>query len=396
MAFHFENFTLDPGRRELRRADALVAVEPQVFDLIDYLVRRREHVVSKDDLLDAVWNGRVVSESTLTSRINAARRALGDSGEEQRLIRTVARKGFRFVGEVREDAPARTASPAPKQEITFCRTSDGVAIAVSACGHGPPLVKVGTWLTHVEHDWHTPVWRPFYTHLSERFRLIHYDPRGCGLSDLDPAEISFEGFVRDLAAVVDACGLERFSLLCFSQGAAVGCAYAAANPGRVLRMVLSGGFPLGWRKRGNAAEIATREALVTLIEHGWGQDNPAFRRVFNTQLWPDLTSDQMKAFDELQRYSATPQSAVRIQTATASIDVLDLLPAVTAPTLVLHSRHDGSIPREMGLMLARGIPGARFVEIDSRNHIPMPHEPVWPRYIEEVSSFLTQPDDAPV
>ncbi len=387
---------LDPDRRELQRAGTPVAVAPQVFDLIAYLLREREHVVTKDDLLDTIWNGRIVSESTLTSRINAARRALGDSGEEQRLIRTIARKGFRFVGEVREAASShRSGAPAvspPRQAVTFCKSADGVSIAIGAAGSGPPVVKVGTWLTHVEHDWRTPVWGPLYAHLARQFRLIHYDPRGCGLSDRDPAEISFESFIRDLEAVVDACGLDRFSLLCFSQGAAVGVAFAARHPERVSRLVTCGGYPLGWRKRGSEPEIARREAMVTLIRHGWGQDSPAFRQVFNMRLWPDLTADQARAFDELQRHSATPESAIRLQSANGHIDIVDLLPKVAAPTLVMHSRGDGSIPLELGLMLARGIPHARFVEIDSRNHVPMPDEPAWPRFLEEISTFLAGTD----
>jgi DNA-binding winged helix-turn-helix (wHTH) protein/pimeloyl-ACP methyl ester carboxylesterase len=387
MTFHFEDFALDPDRRELRRGGLVIETEPQVFDLICHLVRERARVVTKDELLDAIWNGRIVSESTLTTRINAARRALGDSGNAQRLIRTILRKGFRFVGEVRAAVQPADKPAAPKQEITFCRSSDGVSLAISTCGDGPPVVKVGTWLTHVERDWRTPVWGPLYARVAQQFRLIHYDPRGC--VELNAAEISFEGFVRDLESVVDSCRLERFSLLCFSQGAAVGAAFAARHPGRIERIVMSGGFPLGWRKRGNPAEIATREAMVTLIQHGWGQDNPAFRRIFNTRMWPDLTPEQMAAFDELQRCAATPESAARIQLVTAEIDVVGLLPQLAAPTLVIHSRDDGSIPREMGLLLAREIPAARFLELDSRNHIPMPHEPVWERYIDEMCAFLS-------
>lgn len=371
-----------------------MAVEPRVFDLIAYLVQERARVVSKDEILDAVWAGRIVSESTLTSRINAARRALGDSGEAQSLIRTVPRKGFRFVGEV-DDPATPSAPPSPGAQatfphaprVTFCRSADGVNIAISTCGDGPPLVKVGTWLTHVEHDWHTSVWGPLYRHLAERFKLVHYDPRGCGLSDQEPQNMSFEGFVHDLEAVVDAAGLEQFALLCFSQGASVGIAYAVRHPERVSRVVVAGGFPLGWRKRGSAAEIATREAMMTLIRHGWGQDNPAFRQVFTTRFWPDLRPEHIEAFDALQRYSATPEGAVRIQDVTGDSDVTGLLPQVTVPTLVIHSRDDGAVPREMGLLMARGIPGARFVEMQTRNHTPMPHEPEWPRYLDEICSF---------
>src|SRR5262249_34559508 len=153
------------SRRELRHGSGLVAVEPQVFDLLVYLVQNRDRVVSKDDLLDAVWGGRIVSESTLTSRINAARRAVGDSGEQQTLIRTIARKGLRLAGTGREpDAPDAIETDAPpatgglRQKIHFCPAPDGVRIAYAEVGHGPPLVKTANWLNHLEYDWQSPVW----------------------------------------------------------------------------------------------------------------------------------------------------------------------------------------------------------------------------------------------
>jgi len=187
---------------------------------------------------------------------------------------------------------------------------------------------------------------------------------------------------------VDSLRLERFALFGTSQGAAVSIAYAARHPERVTRLILSGGYPLGWRRRGSAREIATREAMLTLIEQGWGHDNPAFRQVFTARLWPDTTAEQLRSFDELQRLSASPENAVRVQRAVGDIDVTELLPHVDVPTLVLHSRGDATVPRELGLMLAQGIPGARFIEIDSRNHFPLPHEPSWVRYIEEILRFL--------
>jgi pimeloyl-ACP methyl ester carboxylesterase len=228
--------------------------------------------------------------------------------------------------------------------------------------------------------------------LAERFQLVRYDPRGCGLSDRQVTDISFDGFVRDLKTVVDWLHIERFALFGTSQGAAVSVAYAAHHPDRVSHLILSGGFPVGWRRRGGNAEIATREALLTLIEQGWGNDNPAFRQIFTTRLWPDVTADQARSLDELQRLSASPENAARVQRAVGDIDVRPLLKSITAPTLVLHCRGDATVPREQGLMLAHGIPNARYVELDSRNHLPLSHEPAWQDYVAEITSFLGSSD----
>jgi len=399
----FGGYELDQERRELRFQDAPVHVEPQVFDLLLYLVANRDRVVSKDEMVEAIWGGRIVSDVTLNSRINAARRAIGDNGKTQGLIRTVPRRGFRFVAQINERTttpgaavdippgarPTPTGLPStPAQQVRFCRSADGVNLAVATCGEGFPVVRTGTWLTHIRHDWESPVWAPSFRRLAEKLCLVRYDPRGCGLSDRQVPDISFDGFVRDLEAVVDCLRLDRFALFGTSQGAAVSITYAARHPDRVTHLVLSGGFPLGWRRRGSAAEIATREAMATLIEQGWGHDNPAFRQVFTARLWPDATADQVRSFDELQRQSASPENAVRVQRAVGDIDVMALLPQIRVPTLVLHSRGDATVPRELGLMLAKGIPNARFVEIESRNHFPLSHEPSWEGYIEEILGFL--------
>jgi pimeloyl-ACP methyl ester carboxylesterase/DNA-binding winged helix-turn-helix (wHTH) protein len=378
----------------------LVHVQPQVFDLLVYLIIHRDRVVSRDEMVEAVWEGRSVSDVTLNSRVNSARHAIGDDGKGQALIRTVPRRGFRFVGasSVAAETPkgeipleTGTKSVAPSQDITFCHSSDGVSLAVATCGSGFPIVKTGTWLTHVQHDWDSPIWSPLFNRLAERFRVVRYDPRGCGLSDRHTALISFEGFVRDLEAVADVLRLERFALFGISQGAAVSIAYAARNPDRVSHLVLSGGFALGWQRRGSDAEIATRAALLTLIANGWGQDNPAFRQVFTARLWPDTTAQQLRSFDELQRLSASRENAEQIQRVVGDIDVTSLLPVIKAPTLVLHSRGDATVPRELGLMLAQQIPGARFVELDSRNHFPLSHEATWQTYVDEIVSFVGKP-----
>ena len=391
MRFGFGDCEIDCDRRELRRSGTTVHVEPQVFDVLVHLVRHRDRVVTKDELIEAVWDGRSVSDDALTSRISAARRALGDTGTQQRLIRTIPRRGFRFIADVRRDGAEALGS----QDVTFCRTGDGVHLAVATAGRGTPLVKAANWLNHIEFDWRSPVWSPLFSRLAGEWQLVRYDERGTGLSDRDVAEFSFEGFVRDLEAVVDALGLERFALLGISQGAPVSIAYAVKHPERVSRLVLCGGFARGWRRRGNPAEVARAEASVTLIREGWGQDNPAARQMFTSLIVPDATSEEMRWFNELERMTASADTAIRLLHVLGDIDVSECLARVTVPTLVVHSRADARVPFEHGLLLARAIPGARFVALESKNHIILSHEPAWARFIEEVCGFLKE-DDPPI
>jgi len=399
LQFFFSDHVLDTDRRELRRGPELIALEPQVFDVLVYLLENRDRVVSKDDLLQAVWGGRIVSESTLTSRINAARKAIGDSGEQQSLIRTFARKGVRFIGSVtettkpagaRKDATSKAAQPPPglRQEIHFCTAPDGVRIAYAAVGQGPPLVKSANWLNHLEYDWHSPIWSHLLQALAAEHRLIRHDARGNGLSDWQVDDISFEASVRDLECVVAAAGLDRFPLFGISQGCAISIAYAVRHPERVTRLVLYGGFARGRRKRGSPKEIEQADALMTLMREGWGQENPAFRQIFTSLFIPGGTAEQMQWFNDLQRITTSPENAVRIRRSLDDIDVSDLLPRVKAPTLVLHCRNDAMQPFDEGRRLAAGIPGARFVALEGRNHLVLESEPAWHRLLDEIRNFL--------
>jgi pimeloyl-ACP methyl ester carboxylesterase len=353
-------------------------------------------VVSKDDLLEAIWGGRIVSESTLTSRINAARRAVGDSGEQQALIRTIARKGIRFVGAVSEAKPtgtsANTAQQAPssslRQDIHFCTAPDGTRIAYAEVGRGLPLVKTANWLSHLEYDWQSPVWKHLLHALAANHRLIRYDARGNGLSDWEVDDISLDAFVHDLESVVEATGLQRFDLLGISQGCAVSIAYAIRHPERVRQLVLYGGFARGKRRRGSSRDLEQSDALLTLMRQGWGQENPAFRQIFTSLFIPGGTAEQMQWFNDLQRITTSPENAVRIRQAVDNIDVSELLPQVKAPALVLHCRNDAVHPFDEGRRLAAGIPGARFVALEGSNHVILESDPAWPRFIEEISNFL--------
>lgn len=274
-----------------------------------------------------------------------------------------------------------------RQEIRFCTTDDGVKIAYAISGSGPPLIKAANWLNHLEYDWESPVWRHMVRELSEHFTLIRYDERGNGLSDWEVDEISFESFVRDLEAVVDSAGIERFSLLGISQGCPVSIAYAVRHPERVQRLVLHGGYAVGPLSR-SEEEKEQRQALLTLARQGWGKENPAFRQVFASFYLPDATREEQEAWSELQRVATPVENALRILETTGKIDVRNLLGKVQAPTLVLHSKGEEPIPVRCAEEIAAGISHARLVTLDTRNHLVMETEPSWPAFITEIKRFL--------
>jgi pimeloyl-ACP methyl ester carboxylesterase/DNA-binding CsgD family transcriptional regulator len=276
------------------------------------------------------------------------------------------------------------------QEIRFCVAPDGVRLAWARHGSGPPIVKAGNWLTHVEFDWRSPVWRHWLEGLGERHTFVRYDERGCGLSDRAPGEFSLDRWVADLESVVDAAGLDRFVLLGISQGAATAVAYAARHPERVERLVLYGGYARGRLRRGEG-ERRRHEALVTVIRAGWADPDPTFRHLFTMLFLPEGSQEQMAWYDELQRQSASPETAVRLYQARAAVDVRELVPRVTVDALVAHARDDRVVPFEEGRILASLLPRARLLPLESCNHILLPDEPAWRRFLAEFHAFLAQP-----
>lgn len=295
---------------------------------------------------------------------------------------------LRQRGQADAPAPADVERGLPLQQIRFCTARDGTGLAYSMLGDGPPLVKTANWLNHLEHDWDSPVWHHWIRHFGTYRTLVRYDERGNGLSDWNTADISFEAFVDDLACVVDAARLDRFDLLGISQGCSVAIAYAVRNPERVRRLILYGGYAIGWKVRGSSEEVEMREAMITLTRTGWGRNNPAFRQLFSSLFFPDALPAEVEWFNDLQRLSASPENAVRLQRAFGMIDVKNYLDQVRAPTLVLHSNQDAVVPFACGRTLAATIPDARFVQLESRNHLLLEHEPAWPKAAEAIRSFL--------
>jgi pimeloyl-ACP methyl ester carboxylesterase/DNA-binding winged helix-turn-helix (wHTH) protein len=400
LQYRFDEYVVDTDRVEIRHGGTLISVEPQVFDLLIYLIAHRDRVVSRDEILDQIWHGRFVSLSTLTTRINAARIAIGDSGRQQNKIKTLSRKGYRFVAESVEEIPhelvqesanhasASVSEHGLHQQIKFCQSADGVNIAYARVGQGQPVIKAGNWLNHLEYDWESPVWSHLLKWFANHAELIRYDARGNGLSDWNVDDISFDAFVRDLEAVVDASGVNKCVLFGASQGCAVCIAYAVRHPERVSKLILYGGFARGRLIRGNHEDVAQIEAMLTLMRTGWGKENPAFRQMFTSLFVPEGTPEQMQWFNELQRVTTSPENAVRIRRVSDAMDIRELLPLVKVPTLVLHCRDDAVQPFEEGRYIGSSIAGAQFVGLEGRNHLILESDPAWHRFQEEVAAFL--------
>jgi class 3 adenylate cyclase/pimeloyl-ACP methyl ester carboxylesterase len=274
-----------------------------------------------------------------------------------------------------------------RQEVRYCRAPDGVRLAYAISGNGPPLVKTANWLNHLEYDWESPVWRDLLHGFASRYKFVRYDARGSGLSDWDVPELSLDKWVSDLETVVDAAGIERFPLFGLSQGCAISIAYAARHPERVSHLVLLGGYLVGAAKR-SAEMRERRKAIQTLIGMDWGADSPALRQMLTMHLVPDASKEQIDSLNELQRRTTSSECAARYFGAVGEIDVSELAPKITAPTLVMHARGDLQVPIDAGREVAARIPGARFVALQSNNHVLLGDEPAAERFFEELALFL--------
>ena len=391
-AYHFGPFYLDVRERRLSRGDEVIPLRLKVFDTLLVLVENAGRLVTKQEILDTVWPATAVEENNLNHNVSVLRKALGEKATGQQYIETVPRVGYRFVAPVDAAEPQTTASVASvaktRQEIRYCTTSDGVRLAYATAGSGPPLVKASNWLTHLDFEWGSPIWRHWYTALSLHHQLVRYDERGNGMSQRDVPDVNFDTWVRDLETVVDAAGLDRFPLLGISRGGPIAIAYAVKHPERVTHLVLYGAFAAGRKHDGTPQELEARRALASLLRLGWGLNNPAFCKTFTCRFIPEATREHEQWLDELQRVSTSPENAARLMERDDDIDVRPLLSQVKTPTLVLHCDRDRAVLPEKGRLLAAGIPGARYVSLPSANHLMLEEEPAWLLFLEELGLFL--------
>ena len=391
MRYSFSNCVLDADRHLLIRDGKQINVEPQVFDLLHLLVRNAGVLVTRDQIIEEVWGGRIVSESSISARTNAARKAVGDNGKEQSIVKTVPRRGLQLRTPVTldgEEKPTAASAPIDRQRVRFATSHDGTKIAYATSGSGPKILRAGHFLTHLEMDWNSVIWRPYLDALGRDHTLIRYDQRGTGLSDPVLCSQDLENHVADLEAVADAAELERFPLVALSQGVPVAVRFAAKYPERVSGLVLYGGYTEGRALRDGGQSSEAADAMLTLMREGWGKPESAFMGAFTSLFCPGASQEQLADLVNMQLASTLPENAGRIRMAIDRFTVVDQLENIHVPTLVIHSRNDSVHPLSEGHKLASNIPNAELVVLESANHILLPGEPAWSEWARETLEFL--------
>lgn len=396
MRFQFGHFLLDVAERRLTSAGKPVPLRAKVFDTLVMLVENHGRLVRKQELISRIWPDSIVEENNLDHNISQLRRALADGSNGDIFIETVPRQGYRFIAAVQPVAAGPAlhsllSLPQPEgvseQEILFFTTSDEVRLAYTIGGSGPPLVRAVDWLNHLDFEWKNPFRRQWFAHIMRHHTFLRYDQRGSGLSDWNVRDFSFERSLEDFEELIEHVGFEHFAIIGSCQGGPIGTAYAAKHPERVTKLILYGAFARGWPAP-DSMITEQFQAMLTLIRFGWGKDNPAFRQLWTTLFRPDASAAEIEWMNEFQRVTSSPENAACMLAEFPKINIMDLLPKVCCPTLVVHSKEDAVVPAQEGSLIASRIRGARFVELPSRSHEVVPGEPAWQTLVNEVSTFL--------
>jgi len=292
-------------------------------------------------------------------------------------------------------AKPRARDAARNQHIRFCTTPDKARLAYAVSGDGPPLVMSATWVTHLEHQWQSLAWRPWLDAFTREHKVLRYDSRGCGLSDRDIGDISFETWIRDFECVIDAAGFRRFALVGTCWGGPIALEYAARHPERVSHLVLYGTYARGRLRRTDLEkEVEKGQVMLDLTRLGWGQDNHAFVQVWANQFQPGGSMEHVRSWCKQQRAATSAETAAKLLDIGWRVDVRDTARRVKCPVLIVHPERDRVVPIEEGRLLASLVPDGRFVQLDSENHMPLADEPAWQRLIDEIRSFLAEPAGA--
>ncbi|MCE8537500.1 alpha/beta hydrolase [Ruegeria pomeroyi] len=391
MRYVFRDCVLDTGRHVLMRGDAPVAVEPQVFDLLHLLARNAGQLVTRDEILAEVWNGRIVSESAISARIAAARKAVGDDGKAQRVIRTIARRGLQMVTEVTErtdeTAPVATGDRTDEPRIRYIILPTGHSMAYSVSGAGPPVILLGQTRSDIAAEWRLPFERHRFEALSRQNALIRFDAIGSGQSDPRSDRSTIDEQAEDVLCLADALGLDRFALYSQSGGCAQGLYIAAHHPERVTRLAMMGAYAEGRAVRDNA-DGKEAEPLQAMLQTARSRSDSTFFEAFLLAYQPEGPLDSVRAYARMMLDSATREHDLRHRHVINHHSSLDFLSRITCPTLILHSRHDAVHPLSEARKLAAGIADAEMVVLECANHIPWQGNAAYDTYLETLTRFL--------
>lgn len=400
MRYRFDDFELDPLRFELRHRGMACSMEPQVFEVLSFLIAHHDRMVTKDEIIEHVWPDKYISDAALASRIMAARKVLGDTGRQQRYIKTVHGRGFRFIGAVRieeEAAGLLPAAPDPgpggepqpalaTPAIHYTRTADGLNIAYSVTGHGPPLIRVLGWFTHLDLEWRWQKGRRFWERLGQNHTLVRYDGRGMGLSETAD-RFSTESRLRDLEAVIQATGFQRFALLGMSEGVYAAVHYAARHPERVTHLITYGGGISGSDQE-RVEWAAHGRLFIQIIRQGWAAETSAYRNLFaNLFLGSSAPPEDVRYFGEMQRASAPATRAVHYLASLVEDGVEEAARSLSVPAMVVHRPGEALIPFSRSQRLAAVIPGARMHTLQGDNHWLLLDDAGAPDFVRAIEEF---------
>ena len=384
--YQFGDFTLDPGQHSLTRSGDPVSIEPKVFDLLRLLVENAGELVTRDTLIDVVWQGRIVSESAISACVAAARRAVGDDGRAQRIIRTVARRGFLCSADVTVLQSAPTPAPrglAPR--LQFTTNAEGKTLAYTVTGEGPPIIYTTFSGTSIEGQWTSPFFRPLLDAIGANNTLVRFDEMGSGHSDLDIGSVGVAELADDIVRVADAAGFERFGLFCQSGSVLAAVHLAATQPGRISAMVLNGGYAEGRNRR---QDTAGTQEMFGMISEGWDKPKSSFLLAYSLLYFPEGPLDLAKDIVEMMQKSCPAENMLRIREAWNEASVVDLLHQVQCPTLIVHAKDDSIHPLTQARKLAAGIATSELLVLESANHVPMPGSADWAAFLDATLRFL--------
>ncbi len=385
MRYEFAECVLDVDRHVLLRGGEHVPVEPQVFDLLELLVENPGRLVAREEIIERVWNGRFVSDSTISARIAAARKAVGDDGKAQRIIRTIVRRGLQLAAEVNRDNPSTIDEPGHTQQLRYAHGPDGRAVPYTLTGKGQPVLRIGSVIHDLEAEWRLASEHTRLSHMSDRFRLLRYN-KDHNISSNQDHQAAFDQRITEILTVTQAAGFERFSIIGEFGGAFPAMHFAARHPEKIDKLVIAGGWAEG---RDHRSDAELPDSIRTLIAEGWQTPGGGYAIGSTLSYFPDGPLEDVRDMVAEMQMLYSREQKLQYRDIGNSMTALHLLPRIKCPTLVLHGRHTTVHPLSEGRKLAAGIPDASLVILETANQIPLPGNAAYATYIRAIEDFLT-------